>query len=211
MELKQHKLNEFIDALASDAPSPGGGSASALAGAVGAALAAMVAGLTLGREKYKEHEELVLEVAARVEELQSELIDGIDKDAKAYNSVSAVFTMPKATDDEKTMRREAMQLALKAAVEPPFEIMTLGITALKCVEKLRGRSNVNAVSDLGVAALLLKSAIQGAWLNVLINLGGITDEKFVIVYRERGEEIIEKGINLADKIFSNVLHGLKNS
>lgn len=210
MELKQHNLNDFIHILASDTPTPGGGSVSALAGAVGAALTEMVARLTLGREKYEEYEDLVQGVAAHAVTLRALLVSAIDKDAASYKAVSDTFSMPKSTDEEKTARREAMQLALKAAVEPPFEIMGLGLAVLECADKLIGRSNINAVSDLGVAALNLKSAMQGAWLNVLINLGSITDKNFSEEYHKRGAEILETGINLADKIYSDVLYGLES-
>ena len=210
MELKQLTLVEFIDALASDSPTPGGGSASALAASVGASLASMVAGLTLGREKYKEHEEVVVEAAECVAKLRESLVCMIDRDAAAYNSVSDVLRMPKSTDEEKSQRREAMQYALKAAVVSPFEVMQLGLAALNCIEKLQGRSNINAVSDLGVAALNLKAAIQGAWLNVLINLNGITDDQFIKGYRGRGSDILDTATSLADDIYVGVLKGLEN-
>lgn len=211
MELKLYNLNELVEALASDAPTPDGGSASALTGAVGVALIEMVTKLTLGREKYKEHENLVLGAATHAAELRVSLIAAMDKAAASYNAVTDIFSMPKSTDDEKATRREAMQRALKAAVEPPFEIMVLGLAALECVDKLLGRSNVNTISDLGVSALNLKAAVQGAWLNVLINLSGITDKKFTVEYRKRGAEILKSGIALADKIFADVLYGIEDS
>ncbi len=205
MQLTTLKLNEFIDILASNEPAPGGGSASALAGAVGISLAAMVAGLTVGREKYKDFEDVAKEVIEKAESLKSEIFVGIDKDTDAYNAVTDVFKMPKSTDEEKAHRKEAMQAALKNATLTPFHMMVLCYSALECAKKLIGASNPNAASDLGVAAINLKSAVQGSWLNVLINLDGINDVEFKEEYRKKGQELVEKAEVIADEIYQAVL------
>ena len=113
MKLTEMKVNEFISVLASDAPAPGGGSASALAGAMGVGLSKMVAALTLGKPKYAEYEEKVQQIFDRADKLTKELVNGIDRDTEAFDGVSAVFAMPKSTDEEKAARKEAMQKALK--------------------------------------------------------------------------------------------------
>ena len=189
MNLSEYRVNDFIHELASDSPAPGGGSASALAGSIGSALCSMVASLTAGKEKYREHEALMQELIEQTAVLTDGFLDSIDKDTEAFNGVSAVFAMPKGTDEEKAARRAAMQDALKAATRVPYSMMELSLAALELVEKAVGRSNTNAASDLGVAALNLKAAVQGAWLNVRINLAGIKDEAFVMKYRSRGEGI----------------------
>ena len=202
MKLTDMQVKEFINVLASDAPAPGGGSASALAGAMGVGLAKMVASLTLGKAKYAEqlHIPYVLHTG--------QLTAGIDRDTEAFDGVSAVFAMPKNTDEEKAARKEAMQKALKEATLVPYSIMELCLESLKVTEMGLGCTNTNAASDLGVASLNLKSAVQGAWLNVLINLGGIRDEAFVNEYKAKGEAILAEALPLADKIYNEILASL---
>lgn len=205
MKLVELKVNEFMTVLGSDEPAPGGGSASALAAAMGISLVKMVAELTTGKKKYAEHENLIQGVLSEASRLQIELLEAIDKDTEAFNVVSAVFSMPKETEEEKAARRDAMQQALKGAAVSPYEMMETIIQALKITKKAVGKSNLNAASDLGVAALNLKSGLQGAWLNVLINLSGIKDEGFVKVYRTKGEELLKDGCELADSIYEEIL------
>lgn len=208
MKLTGLQMKEFIQLLGSDAPAPGGGSAAALTGAIGVCLTKMVASLTIGREKYREHDQLMVETLEAAEKLKSKLYLAIDQDTEAFNGVSAVFKMPKETEQEKSLRRAAMQLALKRATVVPYEIMTYAADALEWTQTALGKSNTNAISDLGVASLTLKAAIQGAWLNVLINLGGITDEAFVAEYTEKGKQVLEKSLPMADDIYEKVLESL---
>ncbi len=205
MKLADMTVTAFADLLASSEPAPGGGSTAALEGALGAALVGMVATFTIGRKKYAEHEELMKEIVADAQQLRAQLIDVIDRDTQAFNGVSAVFAMPKETDEEKAARTAAMQEALKACTLTPFEMMECSLKALELAEKMPGKFNVNAASDLGVGALSLKAAVQGAWLNILINIGGIKDEAFVAKYRSEGEAILHKALPLADKIYAHVL------
>lgn len=208
MKLADMTITEFSNVLASDAPAPGGGSAAALVGALGVALTNMVAALTVGREKYMEHQSLMDEIMTETAELRQELIRIIDRDTEAFHGVSAVFAMPKGTDEEKAARKETMQAALKACAITPYEVMLCSLSALELTDKALGRSNASAASDLGVAALSLKAAIQGAWLNVLINLGGIHDEAFVNEYKRGGEGVLERSLPLADRIYNAVLESL---
>ena len=189
MTLTDTQVRAFCELLASDAPAPGGGSASALAGAMGIGLAEMVANLTVGKKKYAEFEENAVEMKEKSAKLVDEMIVSIDKDTEAFDGVSAVFAMPKDTDEEKAARKEAMQKALKEATLAPYSVMELCMESLNVVEMGLGKTNTSAASDLGVAALNLKSAVQGAWLNVLINLGGIKDEAFVTAMREEADTI----------------------
>ena len=168
----------------------------------------MVASLTLGKAKYAEHQETVQQIHDRANELVSQLTAGIDRDTEAFDGVSAVFAMPKNTDEEKAARKEAMQKALKEATLVPYSIMELCLESLKVTEMGLGCTNTNAASDLGVASLNLKSAVQGAWLNVLINLGGIRDEAFVNEYKAKGEAILAEALPLADKIYNEILASL---
>lgn len=208
MKLTEMQLQDFCRLLASDAPAPGGGSASALAGAVGIGLGEMVANLTLGKKKYADYQDNAQEMQAASAKLLEELIRSVDKDTEAFDGVSAVFAMPKETDEEKAARKAAMQSALKEATKAPFEVMEQCLASLKVVEQGLGKTNQSAASDLGVAALNLRSGLQGAWLNVLINLGGIKDEAFVAQYRQQGEAILAEGLPLAERIYQTVLESL---
>jgi len=208
MKLTEMTLLAFAELLGSDAPAPGGGSSAALTGALGVALTTMVAALTAGKEKYAEHEALMQEILTEGTALRVQLVDVINRDTEAFNAVSAVFSMPRDTDEQKEARKAAMQEALKGATKTPYEMMACSIKALELTEKALGRSNSNALSDLGVAALSLKAAIQGAWLNVLINIGSIRDEAFATEYRANGEAILAKALPLADQIYETVVSEL---
>lgn len=208
MKLVEMTVSEFAAVMASDAPAPGGGSASALNGAIGAGLAAMVCALTVGKKKYAEYEALAVEAEKKAVALKDRFIEIIDTDTEAFNAVSAVFAMPKDTDEQKAARKAAMQEALKGCTISPFEMMELATEALEVVTSLVGKSNASAASDLGCAALNLKSAIQGAWLNVCINVCGIQDEAFAKEYREKGEALLAKALPMADAAYQAILASL---
>lgn len=208
MKLVDHTVTGFIDLMASSEPAPGGGSAAALQGALGTALTAMVCALTIGKKKYADVQELITAAQQEAITLKNRYLDVIDRDTEAFNGVSAVFAMPKDTDEQKQARTQAMQTALKACTVTPFEMMQLAYESLKLTQSIVGRSNASAASDLGCAALSLKAAIQGAWLNVLINIGGITDEAFANQYRKEGEALMAQALPLADSIYQEVLSAL---
>ena len=208
MKLVEMTVSEFAAVMASDAPAPGGGSASALNGAIGAGLAAMVCALTVGKKKYAEYETLVVEAEQKAVALKDKFIGIIDTDTDAFNAVSAVFAMPKDTDEQKAARKAAMQEALKGCTISPFQMMELCVEALEVVTALVGKTNASAASDLGCAALNLRSAIQGAWLNVCINVGGIQDQAFANEYKEKGEALLAKALPMADAAYQAVLASL---
>lgn len=208
MKLVDHTVTGFIDLMASSEPAPGGGSAAALQGALGTALTAMVCALTIGKKKYADVQELITAAQQEAITLKNRYLDVIDRDTEAFNGVSAVFAMPKDTEEQKQARTQAMQTALKACTVTPFEMMQLAYESLKLTKSIVGRSNASAASDLGCAALSLKAAIQGAWLNVLINIGGITDEAFANQYRQEGEALMAQALPLADSIYQEVLSAL---
>ena len=204
MKLVDLKLNEYLDVLKSDAPAPGGGSVSALAGAQGVALFMMVSDLTIGRAKYAEFEDTCTKAKAKGEKLYSELFDGIDKDTEAYNLVSAAFKMPKDTDEAKAARSKAIADATLIATEVPFHNMELCFAGLETAKELAGHSNPNAASDLGVAALNLLAGVKGAWLNVKINLPGVKDEEKKAEFTAAGEKILAESEKLASEILCAV-------
>ena len=208
MKLADMQVTQFCDVLASDAPAPGGGSTAALEGALGAALTAMVCGLTTvgkSREKYAEYQEFVLASQKKALDLKARFMDVMDRDTEAFNVVSAAFGMPKATDEEKAARSAAIQKGLEGCTRTPFEMMELAAETLELTAELLGKTNDSAASDLGVSALSMRAAIQGAWLNVLINIGSLKNKELAEDYRKKGEALLAKALPLADQIYQNVL------
>lgn len=202
MKLIELTVRDYLNMLSSsEHAAPGGGSASALMGAQGAGLTSMVCGFTLGKKKYAEYEDLCRDVMGKSAELKDKLMELIDRDTEAFNSVTAVFAMPKDTEEEKDMRKLAMQAALKSCTVTPYETMEYAAQGLRLAHAVAGKSNQTAASDLGVAALNLKSALLGAWLNVRINLGSIQDEAFAREYRDKGEALIAEVLPLADEVY----------
>ena len=205
MKLADLKVTEFVDLLASDAPAPGGGSAAALEGAIGAALTAMVCGLTKGKKKFAEFNDLAVETEVKALALKDRFVDVMDRDTEAFNVVSAAFGMPKETDEEKAARSAAIQKGLEGCTATPFEMMEIAVETLELTDSILGKSNDSAASDLGVSALSLRAAVQGAWLNVLINIGSLKNKELAEDYRAKGEAILAKALPLADKIYAEVL------
>ena len=205
MKLADLKVTEFVDLLASDAPAPGGGSAAALEGAIGAALTAMVCGLTKGKKKFAEFNDLAVEAEVKALALKDRFVDVMDRDTEAFNVVSAAFGMPKETDEEKAARSAAIQKGLEGCTATPFEMMEIAVETLELTDSILGKSNDSAASDLGVSALSLRAAIQGAWLNVLINIGSLKNKELAADYRAKGEAMLAKALPLADKIYETVL------
>lgn len=205
MLLKDHTVDAFSAALASSAPAPGGGSAAALEGALGAALTAMVANLTLGRKNYAEHQELARETAEKAEALRLRLAELMDRDTESYLAVTAAYALPKETDEQKALRSEAIQRGLERSTAVPFATMELAAETLELTAGLVGRSNKNAASDLGVAALSLSAALKGAWLNVRTNVGSLKDRALAEDYLSRGQALADRALPLADRIYQETL------
>ncbi len=194
------KCSDFIEELASDSPAPGGGSISALAGSLGAGLASMVANLTLGKETFKEQEEEIRRALGQAARLKDKLKGLVDEDTEAFNRVMAAYKMPKATDDQKKARFQAIQEGMKHAARVPLEAAEACLEVLLLTELMVKKGNPNALSDGGVGALMAAAGVQGAVLNVEINLGWIKDEAFVEHMRGRASEIESKAVGLRDEI-----------
>lgn len=200
MKLIDMTVSGYLDILASDAPAPGGGSAAALCGAQGAALAAMVASFTIGRKKFAEFEENAISVRDAELALAEKLKIQVDRDTEAFNLVAAAFKLPKTTDEEKAERSKAIQAGTLVSTQVPFETMELALEALRTAEKLLAGFNDGAASDLGVAAGNLLTCVRGAWMNVCINLGSLKDREKAESFRSRGQEILQEAEKLAAHI-----------
>jgi len=187
--LQDKKVSEFMETLASNAPVPGGGSVAALSGAVAAALTEMVANLTVGKKKYGDVEDEMIEILAAFSDYRVAFLKGMDEDAQAFHLVMDALGMPKETDDEKAVRKEAMQNAFKEASRVPMETARLGVKLFPGIRAVVERGNQNAASDGLVAAMMTRNAILAALFNVRINLQSIKDQAFVASMQEEVKRI----------------------
>ncbi len=172
-------LEQFHDELASASPAPGGGSAAAMAGALGAALVAMVARLTIGRKNYQDVNAEFENLLPRADALRAELLQLMVHDADAYRRVMDAYQLPKDTDAAKTARADAIQSALQHAANVPLRVAQACAEILEMAQRAAARGNKNAASDAGAGALMAEAGLRAALLNVEINLGLIQDERFV--------------------------------
>jgi len=197
-------MKKYLDETASGAPTPGGGSVAALAGALGAALTSMVCNFTVGKEKYRDVEEEVAQILSESEDLRKKLLDLMVEDTQVYGEVSKAYGMPRSTPEEKEARTGAIQKALRLAMQAPLEAAFCCHKILKINEPLMDKGNQNLISDVGVAVLLAESALRSAILNVEINLSYIKDDDFCNDIREKLQPIITESSELRSKIFNKV-------
>lgn len=197
-------LNSFVDALASGAPTPGGGSASALAGALAASLAAMVGRVTLGRKRYADVHSQMEQVVAEAERLRAQLLALVSEDAAAYDRVSQAYRLPRASVADQAARQAAIQQALKGASRTPRATMEACLEVLRLLHLVADLGNLNAATDAQVAALLAQAGLQGAALNVEVNLADIDDAQFVGQYRTAVKQMLDQAAHLVDQIMTTV-------
>ena len=204
MELKSLSVKEFIDKVTGNDPVPGGGSVSALNGSLAASLAAMVANLTVGRKKYAEVNDEMEQISARMTEQSAKLLADVDRDAEAYDRVFAAFKLPKETDEEKAVRKEAIQRETKYAAEVPMEVARTASELLPMIDAAARRGNSNAVTDATVAMMCARTAVIGALLNVRINLTSITDGAFVKTMTEEADRLEAVAVEAEHKLLEYV-------
>lgn len=186
-------LDDFLAAVAADSPAPGGGSVAALAGALGAALSAMVAHLTLGRERYVAHDAEMRAALPQAEALRQTLTGLMDADTAAYSAVMAAYKLPRETDAQRTERTAALQAALRSATDAPLATAAACVDVLALAGQAAARGNRNAAGDAAAAALLAHAGLQIAVRNVESNLRSIRDADFVAEARQRAAALLAAG------------------
>lgn len=191
--LMEMSVRQFLEELASSSPAPGGGSVSALAGALAAALVGMVGRLTGGGQPLEQ-------VTAAVDELRRSLDDHVDRDTEAFNRVMAAYRLPRGTEEERVRRSQAIQTALQGAAEHPLAVAREALQVLEYCREAVNRGNPNALSDAAVAALMAYGGVIGALLNVAINLEGIKDRTAVETLAAEKERILTRARELLAEI-----------
>ena len=208
MKLVDLSVKDFLNIVDSKSPAPGGGSVSALVSTLGCTLGRMVAHLTFDKKKYKElpldEQENFTKSFEELEKYRYLLEELIDKDTEAYNLVMAAYKLPKETEEEKLLRKETIEKNLKLAIDTPMSICQISEKALILLKSILKNGNKNAITDLGVAAILLYSGIEGGVLNVKVNLGGLSDEIFKKETLEELDRVIKKSRIERDEIMEVV-------
>ena len=209
MKLVDLTIIDFLAKTAGNDPVPGGGSISALNGAIAAALTEMVANLTIGRKKYEEHEAVMKAVTASTDIYQKGFIKDIDSDSEAYEKVFNAFKLPKETDEEKAIRSRQIQEATKEAAEVPLEVARKVYAMMELIEAVAEKGNQNAVTDACVAMMSARNAVLGAILNVRINLTSLKDETYVNRVKAEIDQLEKDAIAKEQAVLANVNNQLQ--
>jgi formiminotetrahydrofolate cyclodeaminase len=208
MKLIDLSLNQFIEEVDSLSPAPGGGSVAALSGAIGAALVRMVGHFSVSKKKFltlpSENQAVFNEAVGALQKVKERLEELIDVDTDSYNRIVSVLKLPKETPSQIEERNRLLQEATLGAIRVPFEVASLCLRALMSLEPILQFGNKNTFSDLGVGTLMFYAGLEGAILNVKINLSGINDENAVKKYRESIAEIMSEGVACKTKILCEI-------
>ncbi|MHC2088176.1 methenyltetrahydrofolate cyclohydrolase [Methylobacterium sp. CM6244] len=197
-------IQSFLDGLASSAPTPGGGGAAAISGAMGAALLSMVCNLTIGKKKYVEVEGELKEILGKSEALRAELTGMIADDVEAFDAVMGAYGLPKGTDEEKAARAARIQEALKVATDVPLACCRACREVIDLAEAVAEKGNLNVISDAGVAVLSAHAGLRSAALNVYVNAKGLDDRGFSDERLKQLEELLGPAGPLNEKIYEVV-------
>src|SRR5881394_664867 len=198
--LVKMNLREFCNETLSDSPAPGGGSVAALMGALGASLGGMVANLSAGKRGWDDKLEYFSESAVKAQQLKDELLSLVDEDTAAFDKVMDAFALPKESAEEKAVRSRAIEEATKYAAEVPLKVMETASKSYELLSEMADKGNPASISDVGVGALATRACIEGAALNVRINLGQLKDEKFKKALANKVQEISKN----SDTQFENI-------
>ncbi len=209
MSFSERTCDQFIKELASKAPVPGGGGASALAGALGMALGSMVGNLTLGKKKYAAVQEDIECILQNAEALQRDLMALIDDDAEAFYPLSQAYSLPTETEEDRAHKEAVMEEAIKNACLAPLAIMEKAMQAIALHGELLQKGSRMMVSDVGVGVLLCKTALMGASLNVLINTKSMRNAAVAERMNSKVDAMLRRGMAQADEIYAGVLAQIK--
>ncbi len=210
--LLEKSVKDFIGSVASNEPAPGGGSVAALSSSLGSALTAMVGNLTIGRKSYEklnaEQQQALDANFEKVQGLIERLNQLTEEDTTAFNGVMKAFKMPKETDEDKKARKAAIEEATKEALEVPLTVGKESLEVLKLQQVFADYGNPNAITDVGVGALLAYAGLEGALFNVLINLQGLSDEDYIADVKKQCEELTKEGNRLKEATLKTVYEKL---
>lgn len=196
------KCTEFVEVLYSKSAVPGGGAAAALVGAIGTALAGMVGNLTIGKKKYAEYEDDIKRILEEAQVLQDRLLAMIDEDAENFLPLSKAYGLPKETEEEKTYKKEVLEVYTKVACSVPIEIVEVCYKAVLLHEELLGKGSAIAISDIAIGVQCLRAAMIGGWVNVLINIKIVKDINYVADIENRIEPMLKDGIEICDRVYA---------
>ena len=202
-------LTDFANETASESPAPGGGSIAAYVGALGVSLGTMVANLSSHKRGWDDRWEEFSDVAEKGQVLKDQLLHLVDEDTRAFNKIMDAFGLPKKTEEEKALRKQAIEAASQYAMDIPFKVMETAYASMEIMAQMAEKGNPNSVSDAGVGALCALAAVEGAFLNVKINAAGVHDKVFADDKLKKGEEIREKAQQNRDRIMAKVEEVIK--
>ena len=204
MSFTDKTCKEFVDVLATKAPVPGGGGASALVGAIGTALGNMVGSLTVGKKKYADVEADIIELQKKADALQADLLELVEKDAEVFEPLSKAYGMPKDTPEEQAEKDRVMEECLRMACGVPLQIMEKCCEAIDIMEGFAEKGSKLALSDAGVGAAVCGAALKGASLNVFINTSSMKDAAYAAECESKANGMLEEYTAKAEAIFGNV-------
>jgi formiminotetrahydrofolate cyclodeaminase len=206
--IMDQSCQEFIAVLASSAPTPGGGGASAYVGALGMALGSMVGNLTLGKPKYAEAQDAIRKILAKADDIQKELINLVARDAAVFEPLAKAYGLPRNTEAEIAYKSQRMEECLKSASDVPFQMMEKAAEAIDLHAELAEKGTKIALSDVGVGVLFCKAALMGAGLNVSINTKLMKDRTYAAAINAKVAKIIAVAGKRADAVYASVMRGL---
>ncbi len=207
--VEQKTIEGFVEVLSSKEPVPGGGGASALAGALGNALGQMVANLTIGKKKYADVEAEIKELLGRMQKLQAAFVTLADRDAQVFAPLAQCYSLPSLTEEEKAYKEKVMEERLLDASFVPLEIMEHAVAMLGILEILGDKGSRLAVSDVGVGVQFIRASLLGAVMNVYINTKSMKNREKAEELNARAGQLIEEGTAWADRIYAKVLDQLR--
>lgn len=192
MKYEELKISEFLDKLGSTESMPGGGTVASITGAQAASLISMVCNLTVGKKSYETFQDDVKKAINEAENFRKKFLELSNKDAENFKEIEKVFKMPKVTEEEKKLKKEAMEKACKFCCEVPREMINESLKAMELISTLYAITTKTADSDLRIANVLFRATIDSAWYNIVINLRSIEDQDFVMEYKEFQRKALKK-------------------